>query len=318
LVELLVVIAIIGILVALLLPAIQAARESARRSQCSNNLRQIGLAIQLYESSKKHLPSTRSGVLTWATELWPFLEEEAIVQKWGRRTYWFQPKANIEYQVDSYYCPTRRSPPQLSDPPCEEEAGQPHRGGALSDYAVVIGKEGGNQENGSWDYWDRWPSDDKRPSGCFVASGPCECSGSYPNSQCWDCTYYIKLKMITDGLSKMLYVGEKHAPVGFLGSIAARDCSVYSTDEADVLGRWAGLLYPLAVSPSETVVDAANPNPSATGSIIVISNFGSWHPGICQFVFGDGSVRPLPTSIDSEILGYLADRRDGNILPDGI
>jgi prepilin-type N-terminal cleavage/methylation domain-containing protein len=97
LVELLVVIAIIGILVALLLPAIQAARESARRSQCTNNLKQIGLAIQLYESAKKHLPASRIGVDTWASELWHYLEEGSIAQQWDPlKPYWYQPQQNVE------------------------------------------------------------------------------------------------------------------------------------------------------------------------------------------------------------------------------
>jgi prepilin-type N-terminal cleavage/methylation domain-containing protein len=77
LVELLVVIAIIGILVALLLPAIQAAREAARRSQCQNNLKQIGLAIQNYESATKTLPPgcAQGEGTAWSTYILPYLEE---------------------------------------------------------------------------------------------------------------------------------------------------------------------------------------------------------------------------------------------------
>ena len=94
LVELLVVIAIIGILVALLLPAIQAAREAARRSQCLNNLKQISLAALNFESTKKHFPhgtynwidrygGGATGPLAqdrrcWMHDLWPFLEQTSL------------------------------------------------------------------------------------------------------------------------------------------------------------------------------------------------------------------------------------------------
>src|ERR1700743_2336679 len=89
LIELLVVIAIIGMLVALLLPAVQAARESARRSQCCNNLKQIGLALQNYESFRKYLPAayvsqyTANGTDTgpgwgWSALILPMLEESGL------------------------------------------------------------------------------------------------------------------------------------------------------------------------------------------------------------------------------------------------
>src|SRR5436190_16418193 len=83
LVELLVVIAIIGILVALLLPAVQAAREAARRAQCVNNLKQIGIGLLNYENSKKSLPGGASYLDpkwrgNWVTETLPYLEEASI------------------------------------------------------------------------------------------------------------------------------------------------------------------------------------------------------------------------------------------------
>jgi prepilin-type processing-associated H-X9-DG protein len=88
----LVVIAIIGILVALLLPAVQAAREAARRSQCSNNLKQIGIALLNYENSNKHFPagstSTRVDIdgpywTTWTVDILPYLEEQGLYDRWN-------------------------------------------------------------------------------------------------------------------------------------------------------------------------------------------------------------------------------------------
>src|SRR5919106_972509 len=84
LVELLVVIAIIGVLVALLLPAVQAARESARRMQCQNHLKQIGLGIHNFEDTNKTLPHSRyDNRYTWAVEILPFIEQKALFEQWN-------------------------------------------------------------------------------------------------------------------------------------------------------------------------------------------------------------------------------------------
>ena len=83
LVELLVVIAIIGVLVALLLPAVQSAREAARRGQCTNNLRQIGLAVHNYEDTWKAMPpGSYHGVFgTWLLHILPFMEQTSLHQQ---------------------------------------------------------------------------------------------------------------------------------------------------------------------------------------------------------------------------------------------
>src|SRR5215213_2845893 len=85
LIELLVVIAIIGVLIALLLPAVQQAREAARRSQCTNNLKQIGLAVHNYESAYRCLPSTATSYIygvaqpnTWLGYSLPFMEQQSV------------------------------------------------------------------------------------------------------------------------------------------------------------------------------------------------------------------------------------------------
>src|SRR5262245_2029090 len=97
LVELLVVIAIIGILIALLLPAVQAARESARRTQCSNNLKQIGLAIQSYHDNTKYLPPSRIADhwATWAVLILPYMEQESLYEQWDIAQQYYQQSQTV-------------------------------------------------------------------------------------------------------------------------------------------------------------------------------------------------------------------------------
>ena len=141
LVELLVVIAIIGILVTLLLPAVNAAREAARRTQCTNHLQQIGLATLTFHNSRRALPVSRVACHhgTWATELFSFIEEDAAEAFWHPvDSFHFQPPDNKARTVNIYFCPTRRAP-QVSQPGQEVWNGSPDEPGALSDYAGCMG-----------------------------------------------------------------------------------------------------------------------------------------------------------------------------------
>jgi prepilin-type N-terminal cleavage/methylation domain-containing protein len=183
LVELLVVIAIIGILIALLLPAVQAAREAARRTQCVNNLKQIGLAIQNFHDIRQEVcplylsaartctgtpkacwqPGTFTNHVTWAVLLLPFMEQTNVYETWniGGPVKAGSVTANpptgqvaptggqlpFNVSVGTYFCPSRRTPPQSTV--AATPGGQPPTGAAVGDYGAVAWGNAGLQMGGS-------------------------------------------------------------------------------------------------------------------------------------------------------------------------
>jgi prepilin-type N-terminal cleavage/methylation domain-containing protein/prepilin-type processing-associated H-X9-DG protein len=309
LVELLVVIAIIGILVALLLPAIQAAREAARRMQCSNNLKQIGLACANYELNKKGIPPSRVPCHhgSWYTELWNYLEESAVAGRWDPvLSYHYQPLEAIQTQVAGYYCPSRRQPGpnQLSsdaDGVGDRRGPIKHRPGALGDYAGCSG------DGHLLSDIDIAPA---KVGGAFAAPTPPgttplpgstdqPCGGTDPDFRFKGMTLKVKLKSVTDGTSKTFLVGEKQVNPKGIGLATFGDSSVYNDDEIIHVVRWAGPGFPIALSDDEV------------HNTYQYLQFGSAHPGVCQFVFMDGHVSSINVSIDTTPLGYFAERADG-------
>jgi len=119
LVELLVVIAIIGVLVALLLPAVQAAREASRRTKCTNNLRQFALAMQNHHDTYQKLPfagSTMPVRASWVSQVWAYFEQTAMAQKYDPTVGFYQPPNTVQNtfngvlctRIPMYYCPSDR------------------------------------------------------------------------------------------------------------------------------------------------------------------------------------------------------------------
>jgi prepilin-type N-terminal cleavage/methylation domain-containing protein len=137
LVELLVVIAIIGILVSLLLPAVQAARAAARRTQCKNNLKQIGLALHNYHDTFKSLPMAthwRGKYYSAFTAILPHLEQSPLFDGYDPKISAFDPANTrvVEQRVAAYLCPSMVLPRQVPSSPCGETA-------APASYAVSTG-----------------------------------------------------------------------------------------------------------------------------------------------------------------------------------
>ena len=145
LVELLVVIAIIGVLVALLLPAIQAAREAARRSECMNHLKQMGLAIQNHHDAKQHFPVGRNGrnqmSVSWAYFILPQIEEPAMYDAYDDIVRVDDEKnaRTMRTPIAVYACPSRRSPAADRNFDNNEEPPAVLAAASLGDYAANAG-----------------------------------------------------------------------------------------------------------------------------------------------------------------------------------
>jgi prepilin-type N-terminal cleavage/methylation domain-containing protein len=285
LVELLVVIAIIGVLVALLLPAVQAAREAARRTQCSNNLKQMGLAVQSFHDVNRFLPASRirDHWAPWAIQILPQMEQQSLYEQWDLSMQYYQQSNTARLtNVDGYYCPSRRRPPLSSTKNDDPDNGNPttnHVPGALSDYAVTVGDDAPNYA------WNTVAA-----NGAIIYGRSTVVGGAVTR---WNGT--TALRDLTDGLSSTTIIGEKHVRPNEFADAGRGDGSIYNGDHPANFSRIGGPGFALARSPQDAYR----------------TNFGSYHPGICQFAFADGSVHSLSVQISTTILGNLVVRNDG-------
>jgi prepilin-type N-terminal cleavage/methylation domain-containing protein/prepilin-type processing-associated H-X9-DG protein len=290
LVELLVVIAIIAILVALLLPAIQAAREAARRSSCSNNLRQIGVALHDFEGNHKRLPAgavwsnagiNRGSALVF---LLPFLEELSLYDAYDFK------QANVDdtmlsgslvgsREISVYRCPSDNYEPVY-------DGLVPHSYAASRGPTEVYDNPACSCTH-PWQSYAKSPLDDRRNfAGPFTRVG-----------------VEVGLKKVTDGLSSTIFFGEvrpacsEHAQLGWAttnnGNGYCTTIIPINYDSCD----------PLAADPCRR---PCNWNTEV--------GFKSAHVGGAQFLFGDGSVRFLDETIDHQTYQYLGGKSDGQIV----
>jgi len=278
LVELLVVIAIIGILVGLLLPAVQATREAARRTQCTNNMRQLGLALSNYESALKRFPSgwvdwrqTTSPGWAFGTALFPYMEQATVFNRIDTD---FPIKApvnaiHLKTVIPSFQCP--------SDP---------------GESIFEIGAEADAEEGTNV---DKGPKLFQIAKSNYVAvfgtleidEDPYAGDGSfYGNSR-------TRIRDLIDGVSNTIVFGERSSRLG--GSV------------------WHGYI-PDVESPGARFLGTTDHVPNSP--VGHFDDFSSRHTGGVHFVFGDCSTRMISNSIRLEIYQGLATRAGGEITGD--
>jgi prepilin-type N-terminal cleavage/methylation domain-containing protein len=275
LVELLVVIAIIGILIALLLPAVQAAREAARRTQCKNHLKQIGLAVHLYHDANRMLPAgwiadAPDGVpgWGWAVAVLPYMEENNLYTSGLRRELPIIDPAND---------PARRH--VLSGFLCPSDPGEPR---------FMIGQPPGSEEN-----LDSGPALFEVSRSNYVGMfGTFEIEEA-PGAGDGLFFYHSRMRFadILDGMSTTLMVGERSSRQG--GSV------------------WIGVIQGANEEMARVVGVADHPpnDPHAH-----FDDFGSFHSTGAHFVLADGSVTIFADEIDDRVYKGLATRSGSEVV----
>ncbi len=310
LVELLVVIAIIGSLVALLLPAIQAAREAARRTHCINNLKNIALAVLNYESSRKALPpgklrtgsgGSQSGNMTnWAIESLPFLEEQVLYDLYDHtkpNNASGKNRTVIQTPLAVMNCPSDGNAGKLARP---LHNSPPDFDAATGSYRCVGGRgiTGTNPEECYWDTHDM-----KIAPGFLKLSdrGPLHLAGiSVAGASSPVALTVVRLKQIVDGTSKTFMIGE-HATKTEIGRAAFWAYGVHGAN----LGTIVPNAGSYALDPDYIACRENSPDPTFPAACR--RNFASLHPGgIINFALCDESVSSVSNANSTTILGNLA------------
>ena len=315
LVELLVVITIIAILIALLLPAVQMAREAARRMHCSNNLKQMALAVLDHVNARGVFPTggavpwpviedySTSGMpwgpekqgLGWAFQILPYSEQEAV--------YDLCVQTKLEQTpIALYFCPSRRPVTRYPDTSLR----------VLMDYAGITGgdppsitkDDPGTLDDSFWQDGNHWvPPRNKKWHGTIVRTN-WDITSTPPGSV--GSTAPIRIADITDGTSNTMMLGEKRLHPG----------NYQSGDWHDDRG-WTDGWDPDTIR-STSYPTGADIDGNAVGvggqQLDIAYCLGSAHSGSFNSAFADGSTHPINYDIDRAVLSYLGNREDNQLI----
>jgi len=322
LVELLVVISIIGILMSLLLPAVQSAREAARRNTCSNNLKQIGAAALAHESQMEFLPTGGWG-WWWAGDpdqgfspmqpggffynILPFLEQQALHDVGAglnSSAKYNALGAAAATPLSVLICPTRRAVAAYTHqssfsgftPLYINMAYVPQQG--KTDYAANAGDTtSGYYYNGPASIAEA-QTEIPMVLASHIASGDIQDQSDLNGTGVNYLMSSVRLAHVTDGASNTILSGEKYmSPDAYTNGSLEGDFQGWDIGFLDDVCRWG--------SPNQPLLQD-------TFGMDAWDCFGSAHPGNAGFVFCDGSVHRLSYTMDMTILGHLCNRADGH------
>jgi prepilin-type N-terminal cleavage/methylation domain-containing protein/prepilin-type processing-associated H-X9-DG protein len=281
LVELLIVIAIIGVLVALLLPAIQSARATARRASCQNKMKQLGLAVLHYHDSKKIFPKFGSEETGWMCGIMPYMEDEALHKATFQRVHG-ESALSVATPVPAFQCPEHPNTTGQSNSTLYADFGTK----GMTCYLGVAGR---------------------RPAERYSKAGDTGILGAWVNKN-----HGVRMSMIGDGTSKTAIVGERpHGPdlTGDWGWWASRDnwdIIMWSTVNRidippSVISSYKGCNYPAVYS------EGRLENPCDQ------DHFWSLHVGGANWTFADGSVHFISYEVGPTIIDYISTRNEGEM-----
>lgn len=321
LVELLVAIATIALLIGLLLPAVQAAREAARRMQCQSHLKQLGLAAHNFESTHRRFPSGGWGYQwqgfadinsaagqpgSWTYSLLPFLEQASLYQlgSYGGSDS-ARDKAlrqRLGSSVSIYNCPSRRGgeavPFDPSCPSCSEPLGvtSPLQSAVRCDYAANAGD--GAPDPAQLHSWplNFWGPTDVAEANYLSRTHRWPRSPSDWTGISW-LRRSVRLAEITDGASHTFLFGEKYL---------MRDAYSSGTDWGDNEPLYGGFN-----NDNHRSTHPHWPLIRDEPGLMSIGSFGSAHASGANFTLADGGVHHIAYSVDRQVYRYLGNRRDG-------
>lgn len=298
LIELLVVIAIIGVMVALLLPAVQAAREAARRMQCSNNLKQMGLAFHNYHSVFNRFPVGGAGVVSatnaairsrwrpsWGSTILPFMEQQPLYDRLNLDVPFIDEVNHVGGRelVPTYLCPT--APKQVLTRP----------NGDTLQSSVLFGRT---------DYGGNYG---ERGLRCYPQTN---CANSYPGATggrgvlLFGADAQIGMRDVTDGSSQTIVLGEAPEALHsiWIGHKNLFDQSVPINEKVRSGSRWQSCGLPFK-SPRGDFCDFGQ-------------EFHSYHSGGAMFLMLDSSGRFVSQTIDVTVFAALLSRSGGEVVGD--
>ena len=322
LVELLVVIAIIGILVALLLPAVQAAREAARRAQCVNNIRQFAISAQNFHDTYKRIPQYHAAIppagsapgttyasatgytwpgIIWTVQLMPFMEEQAIYDRFNKKlkmtddstlgTLGYSNRSLAKSVITTWVCPSN------------ETASSP----IFTDRRDIAGPDVNNPSNALGLYYavSMGPT---VPDVCVTAY--CPPGGPSPNSYCCQGAGFgtnpqdnsVGVLGRSDGIRNFKQIADGLTNTFLIGETRPEQC-IYQSSFAPNFSL-AGTMTPL-----NTFVKC--PNPPAGQCFKDACGFKSTHPGGAHFAMVDTSVHFVVETIDYQVYNNLGTRKGG-------